>query len=132
MLNKKRLTSCIYCHLILLILMLCKLTPDILDRADVFVLEVEELEVPTPQWWEYIWMISVITIPFGFRAMAANSVQKMQKYILGLVLTGVLPIAYCMVYYFSDFWEFIWLENKFDLEDTDIALWNVSSRYIIF
>ena len=45
--NKRRLRVCIFSHLVLAIFMVAKLVPDILDKLDVFILEVEEIEVPT-------------------------------------------------------------------------------------
>jgi hypothetical protein len=44
--NKERLKWSIFIHYILLFLMLTKLMPEVLDKLDVFVLEVEELFVP--------------------------------------------------------------------------------------
>ena len=44
--NKERLKWSIFIHYILLFLMLTKLMPEVLDKFDVFVLEVEELFVP--------------------------------------------------------------------------------------
>ena len=44
--NKNRLKWAISVHFYLLFLMLTKLSPDILDRLDIFVLELEELFVP--------------------------------------------------------------------------------------
>lgn len=44
--NKSRLKYCILFHYLLFFLMVAKLCPDVLDRLDVFVLEIEELEIP--------------------------------------------------------------------------------------
>ena len=44
--NKNRLKWAISVHFYLLFLMMTKLSPDILDRLDIFVLELEELFVP--------------------------------------------------------------------------------------
>ena len=44
--NKNRLKWAISIHFYLLFLMITKLSPDILDRLDIFVLELEELFVP--------------------------------------------------------------------------------------
>ena len=45
-LNKYRLKYCLFFHALLLCVMLMKLSPDILDKLDVFILEIEELQVP--------------------------------------------------------------------------------------
>jgi hypothetical protein len=49
-LNKSRLKFCIFCHCALFLVMLAKLSADILDRLDIFILEIEELRVPKPLW----------------------------------------------------------------------------------
>lgn len=44
--NKSRLKYCIFFHFLLFFAMLAKLSADILDRLDIFILEIEELQVP--------------------------------------------------------------------------------------
>jgi hypothetical protein len=44
--NKSRLRYCIFTHYVLFLVMVVKMVPDILDRLDIFVLEIEELYVP--------------------------------------------------------------------------------------
>lgn len=113
--------------------MLAKLTSDILDRLDIFVLEIEELEVPAPLWWEYIWLASLLTSFLGLSAAKSNKIRDMQKYMIALGLFAVLPLLYCFIYYFGDVWEYLTLDDKSQLEDTDIFLWRVSlRRYILF
>lgn len=50
-LNKSRLKFCIFFHYLLFFVMLGKLSADILDKLDIFILEIEELRVPKPLWW---------------------------------------------------------------------------------
>lgn len=50
-LNKSRLKFCIFFHYLLFFVMLAKLSADILDKLDIFILEIEELRVPKPLWW---------------------------------------------------------------------------------
>ncbi|XP_005191525.1 protein jagunal [Musca domestica] len=123
LLNKSRLKYCIFFHALLFFVMLAKLTSDILDRLDIFVLEIEELEVPAPLWWEYIWLASLLTSFVGLSAARGNKIRDMQKYMITLGLFGVLPLLYCFVYYFGDVLEYLSLEDKSDLEETDIVLW---------
>lgn len=130
--GKKRLKFCICYHIVLSTFMVTKLSPDFLDRIDVFWLEVEELEVPKPLWWEYVWMTSVFTMWFALSAIVNNSVREMQKYMIALTLVGVVPVCYCFVYYFRDFWEYINLDEKTDLKETDIFIWRVSDKYFLY
>ena len=106
--------------------MLAKLTSDILDRLDIFVLEIEELEVPAPLWWEYIWLASLLTSFLGLSASKSNKIRDMQKYMIALGLFAVLPLLYCFIYYFGDVWEYLMLEDKSAVDETDIFLWRVS------
>ena len=46
MLSKSRLKVCLTVHFLLFFIMLTKLSADILDRIDYFILEIEELEIP--------------------------------------------------------------------------------------
>ncbi|XP_017465838.1 PREDICTED: protein jagunal [Rhagoletis zephyria] len=123
MLNKSRLRYCIFFHTLLAFCMMAKLTSDVLDRLDIFVLEIEELEVPKPLWWEYIWLSSLLASFIGLSAARGNKVREMQKYMIAIVVLGILPLLYCMVYYFSDVWDYIKLENKADIDETDIMMW---------
>ncbi len=44
--SKSRLKACLFFHTLLFFLMLAKLSADIFDRLDIFIMELEELEVP--------------------------------------------------------------------------------------
>lgn len=44
--SKSRLKACLFFHILLFFLMLAKLSADIFDRLDIFILEIEELEIP--------------------------------------------------------------------------------------
>lgn len=123
--NKSRLKYCIFFHYLLFFAMLAKLSADILDRLDIFILEIEELRVPTPLWWEYIWCISILTSFMGLSAAKGNRIKDMKKYVIGLVVTAVLPNLYCLIYYFNDVVEYLKLEDYDDLHNTNIELWQV-------
>ena len=44
--SKSRLKACLFFHILLFFLMVAKLSADIFDRLDIFILELEELEIP--------------------------------------------------------------------------------------
>lgn len=51
----------------------------------------------------------------------------MQKYMIGVVVFGFIPVIYCIIYYMSDVAEYLKLEDKRDLEDAEnILVWQVS------
>lgn len=125
MLYKSRLRYCIFFHYLLFIFMLIKLGPDILDRLDIFVLEIEELYVPKPLWWEYAWCTSVFITFLGLSSARSNQILTMQKFMIGIGVLAIVPIVYCLIYYLGDAIEYFKLEEGTDLEDTDIQVWQV-------
>lgn len=130
--NKSRLKYSIFFHFLLFFIMLAKLSADILDRLDIFILEIEELRVPTPLWWEYLWCLSILMSFVGLSAAKGNRIMDMKKYVIGLLVTGLLPVFYCLVYYFSDVLAYFTLDAETDIEDTKIQLWQVSVFRIQF
>ena len=52
--NKSRLKYCIFFHYLLFFAMLAKLSADVLDRLDIFILEIEELQVPQVNFTKYM------------------------------------------------------------------------------
>lgn len=125
-LNKSRLKYCIFFHYLLFFAMLAKLTSDILDRLDIFILEIEELQVPAPLWWEYFWCTSILMTFMGLSAAKGNRVRDMKKFIIGIIVTALVPLLYCIGYYFSDVVEYMSLDEETDLKDTEIFMWRVS------
>uniref|UniRef100_A0A182VQQ7 DUF1989 domain-containing protein n=1 Tax=Anopheles minimus TaxID=112268 RepID=A0A182VQQ7_9DIPT len=122
-LNKSRLKYCIFFHYLLFFVMLIKLSADILDRLDIFILEIEELQIPTPLWWEYFWCLSVFLSFLGLAAARGNRVNDMKKYMVGISTIAFVPLLYCIFYYLNDVLEYLSLEEGTDLDDTDIFVW---------
>ena len=106
--------------------MLAKLSADVLDRLDIFILEIEELRVPQPLWWEYLWCLSIFMSFVGLSAAKGNRMKDMHKYMIGLVLFGVAPMLYCFIFYFRDVIDYMTLEDGTNVADTDIVMWQVS------
>lgn len=69
--------------------------------------------------------MSVVLSFIGLSAIRSNRIVNMKKYIFGVVLFGVLPVLYCLVYYMNDVIAYLKLEGDYDLEETDITLWQV-------
>lgn len=106
--NKSRLRYCIFFHYLIFFVMLTKLSADILDRLDIFILEIEELQIPQPLWWEYIWCSSLLLSFFGLSAVKSNNIKTLEKYIIGIIVLGFGPLFYAIVYYMSDVWNYLW------------------------
>uniref|UniRef100_A0A8D8SC56 Protein jagunal n=1 Tax=Cacopsylla melanoneura TaxID=428564 RepID=A0A8D8SC56_9HEMI len=124
-LNKTRLKYTIFFHYILFFIMLAKLSADILDRLDIFILEIEELLIPKPLLWEYVWCMSLLMSFLALSSIRKNNIATMKKYIYGILAFGYLPIFYAVIYYFSDFWTYITLDPDEDIEDKEeIQMWH--------
>lgn len=61
----------------------------------------------------------------GLSAARKNKSQDMQKYMIGVLVFGLLPVFYCFFYYLSDVIDYIQLEEDVDIEDTEILMWQV-------
>lgn len=105
--NKYRLKVCLFVHLLLFIFMAVKLVPDILDKLNVFILEVEELEVPKPVKWEYLWTFSMIYSFFAMSACKKNSTFFLQVYLGGIIAMGLAPAVFAVCFYLPDVYRFI-------------------------
>ncbi|KAL1138464.1 hypothetical protein AAG570_008527 [Ranatra chinensis] len=118
--NKSRLKYCIFFHYLLFFAMLAKLSSDILDRLDIFVLEIEELQIPKPLWWEYIWCCSLLMSFLGLAAIRKNKISTMKNYMIGIAVLGIIPVIYAFVYYLPQVWYYASTGN------TDgVTLWQV-------
>jgi len=105
--NKHRLKWSIFIHYILLFLMLIKLTPEVLDKLDVFVLEVEELFVPKPLVWEWLWLLSVPVTLFGLSACKHSNLKSIKQFLIGTLVCSLLPILLGMALHAVDCYQFI-------------------------
>ena len=94
-------------HYLLSGLMLAKLSDDILDRFDVFILELQQLYIPKPLLWEWIWTLSVFFNFIARKAMKKNNSSSMKFYLFTLNFTAIFPVFYALIIYFSDFWTYI-------------------------
>jgi len=105
--NKTTLKRCIGFHFLLFVIMALKLLPEILDKLDIFVLEVEELLIPKPQLWEWIWASSIIPAAIGWLACKKSKALNMKIFQALNVATGLIPVFLGMSYHFADLYEFV-------------------------
>ena len=102
-------------HLFVALVLTAKLSPAILDYFDIFVLALEEQNIPKvrilklknkknhfqkiifqPLTWEWIWLAgSAIIVLFGFQAMKTSKAMNIQIYMALVFLFGLLPIGWC-------------------------------------
>ncbi|CAH1635897.1 unnamed protein product [Spodoptera littoralis] len=123
-LNKSRLKYCVFFHHIMFLVMLAKLSADILDKLDIFILEIEELQIPQPLWWEYIWCLSLLLSFLGLSAIKRNNIKYLRRYMYGITALGFGPLLYCVLYYCGDVWRYLTMdEDEDDSSEVDIELW---------
>jgi len=105
--NKTSLKRCIVFHFLLFVLMALKLLPEILDKLDIFVLEIEELLIPKPKLWEWIWASSIIPAAIAWLACKKSKAFNMKIFQALSVATGLIPVFLGMSYHFSDLYDYI-------------------------
>lgn len=115
-LYKSRFRFCVFLHGLLFLVMSAKLLEDILDRLDIFILELEELYVPKPLIWEWIWLGSLIFCFFGLSGARRNKSSSMQLYAGGTFLFGMCPVVGAGIYYIKDLWQFVETRDSSGLE----------------
>ncbi|XP_037080404.1 protein jagunal-like [Pollicipes pollicipes] len=103
---KTRLKFCLFLHLLLFIVMLIKMSPDILDKLNIFILEIEELEIPQPLKWEYVWSFCMLYSLFAWSACKKNNTLLLQVYAGGIVALGLAPALFALCYYLPDVYRF--------------------------
>ncbi|XP_043233035.1 protein jagunal-like [Amphibalanus amphitrite] len=108
-------------HFLLFLIMILKLSSDILDKLDIFILEIEELEIPPPVKWEYIWSFSVLYSLCALSACKTNSVFYLQIYIGGIATLGLGPALGALCYYLPDAYRFVSAETP--EEAADVPMW---------
>ena len=119
-LNKSRLKFCILLHYLLFTIMLLKLSEDILDRLDIFILELQELYIPKPKLWEWVWASSVLFTFLGLSSIRSNNLSLIRMYAILTFFVSMCPILYASVYYFNDLWHFIEERNLSKVKE----VWN--------
>ena len=75
--------------------MLAKLSPAIFDYLDIFILSLEEQNIPKPLIWEWVWFGgSLVTFVFGGHAIKTSRPGKIQIFGALTFVLGLLPILW--------------------------------------
>jgi len=104
--SKNSLRKGIFFHLFLGILMLLKLVPHILDSLNIFVLQLEELEIPEPLTWELWWLAGCCSSFVGLNAIKKNNSGLIQIYIGMVNLLSTVPLLLALMTHAADFYTF--------------------------
>lgn len=63
----------------------------------------------------------------GLSAARSNQVLNMQKYMIGVVVFGIVPVIYCIVHYMNDVINYMQLDEDTALDEAEnILVWQVS------
>jgi len=125
---KTRLRYVIYLHLLLVALMVFRLSAGFFLLFSVQPPTVlQELEMPSAQMWEFVWLMTGFASLFGLAALHRNRAFLVQQYIIGTVVFGLGPIFYGIISMLDDLLEF------WDTRETKITffgfpavlLWNI-------
>lgn len=106
-LSKSRLKICFFFHFLLFFLLLAKLSADIFDRLDIFILEIEELEIPKPLVWEYAWCCSLLFVFYGLSSLRKNVIKSMSIFFVGNIVFALMPVIFSLGYHFNEFWQLV-------------------------
>jgi len=101
-LNKSRLNNCLKIHFLFFLVMLAKLMDNILDRMDIFILTLQELYIPKPKLWEFVWAFSFVFSFLAKRSMQKNSPNLMKVYVGMLISFSLMPVFYSLFINFND------------------------------
>lgn len=100
---KSYLSYNLYFHILITLFFLAKLSPAILDRMDIFILPLEELNIPKPMLWEWIWVGgSLLIFAIGSNAIKASKVNKITIFMGVVNAIGIIPVFYCFAVHYTD------------------------------
>ncbi len=62
---------------------------------------------PKPQYFEYIWILSLVASISGYLSLARNRIKFLKIFYYGHVLFGLSPILFIMLFNASNLWDFV-------------------------
>lgn len=104
---KSRLKTSMLFHFFLTLFMSAKVAGDVLDRLDIFILELEELYLPKPLLWEWLWLSSIAFALPGLTAVRRNRLNSLRVYVVGTVLLALCPVVGAAAYYFREMYAYV-------------------------
>uniref|UniRef100_A0A915JAM7 Protein jagunal n=1 Tax=Romanomermis culicivorax TaxID=13658 RepID=A0A915JAM7_ROMCU len=115
--NKFRLKCVLILHIFLIVLLFFRVSEDILDQFDLDWAPLERLNLPTPHFWEYWWLLSFAPIMLAFWSMPKNNSRLMTQSYYCFFALALLPIACGAGYLLPSLYKFIYepSSQKFDL-----------------
>lgn len=104
--SKNYLRKAIFLHLLLGLVMVLKLVPYVLDCLNIFVLHLEELEIPEPLTWELWWLAGCCSSFVGLSAIKKNQSSLIQVYFAMINLFATVPVVLALMIHFTEFYSF--------------------------
>ena len=62
---------------------------------------------PKPQYWEYIWILSLVASIAGYLSLARNRIKFLKCFYYGHLFFGLAPILFIMLFNATDLWDFV-------------------------
>jgi len=105
--NKGRLKLLMFLHFMLVLLMTFRLSTFFFVMAEMRPPSFfQQLQLPRPQMWEFVWLVTVLPVFFGYVAIRKNRVFLLQQYLIGTFVFGVLSSLYAIYSHFEDLLEY--------------------------
>lgn len=96
--------------------MILKLSEDLLDRADIFILELQELRIPKPDIWEWLYAGSVLGLLVAGRSFKTNSAGMIKLFLAIVTCLAVVPLLLGQCKYLPDFIKFMQVKNVEEIQ----------------
>ena len=96
-----------FVHLLLVLLMTMRLSTSFMVmmemRPPAFL---QKLRLPRAQTWEFVWLVTLLPMIFGYVAVRKNRVFLLQQYLIGNFVFGILPALFGLYFHFDDLMEY--------------------------
>jgi len=105
--NKGRLKLLMFLHILLIVLMTFRLSTFFFVMAEMRPPSFfQQLQLPRPQTWEFVWLVTFWPVLFGYIAIRKNRVFLLQQYLIGTFVFGILPALFAIYSNFEDLLEY--------------------------
>jgi len=94
--SKFRLKVALFLHVTLYILMLARSSEQFLDWFHIDWPPLERLNLPDPQPWEFVWLLTIIPVGAMLAAMPRNKEKQLRIAYYGLFCFGILPCVFAV------------------------------------
>lgn len=62
---------------------------------------------PQPQYWQYIWLVSVLCSAIGYLSLNRNILSYLNVYYYGTLGFGLAPVLFTILFNATDLWQYV-------------------------